>query len=165
MLKDHCSYIKQKTKTIRTRHEGMSIPDSYSGTMSVLPVITVVSSRLAALDCAIWQKSCYDFCSVDPKRKYLYVQDLKKGLAVSSAMYTASLSLKDSSGCITWSSYCREHGHNWPGQAVCQHTIHKIQEESSWTDSGSLQVGWSPMCFGRFTLSWQVGVCLCVCVM
>ena len=97
VLEDYCSYMKQKTKTTRTRHECMAFSDSDSGTLSVLPVITVVSSRLAALDCAIREKSCYDkmfvndFCSVDPKRKYQYVQDSKKGLTVSCVMYTASL--------------------------------------------------------------------------
>ena len=56
-----------------------------------------MSSRLTPLNDAIREKSCYDklfvndFCSVDPKKKYKYVQDLKNGLTVPSVMYTASL--------------------------------------------------------------------------
>ena len=89
--------MKQKCKRAKSRHKCTVVPDSDSGSLCVLPTTTVVSSRLTSLKDAIQEKSCYDmlfvndFCSVDPKKKYQYVQDLKKGLTVPSIMYTASL--------------------------------------------------------------------------
>ena len=83
MLNDYCIYMKQKCKRAKARHECTVVPDSDSGSLCVLPTITVVSSQLTPLNDAIQEKSFYDmlfvndFCSVDPKKKYQYVQDLK----------------------------------------------------------------------------------------
>ena len=76
VLDDYCIYMKQKCKKAKVRHECIVVPDSDSGSLCVLPTITVVSSRLMPLNNAIREKSCYDklfindFCSVDPKNKY-----------------------------------------------------------------------------------------------
>ena len=97
VLDDYCVYMKQKCKKAKARHECTVVPDSDSGCLCVLPTVAVVNNRLTPLNSAIREKSCYDklfvndFCSVDPKKKYKYVQDSKKGLTVPSVMYTASL--------------------------------------------------------------------------
>ena len=89
--------MKQKHKKAKVRHECTVLPDSDSGSLHILPTITVVSSRPMPLNNAIQNKSCFDkpfandFSSVAPKKNYQCVQDLKKGLTVPSMMYTDSL--------------------------------------------------------------------------
>ena len=71
-----------------------SSSSSDSGTILVLPVVTVVSWRLKEL---VQERPHYeriavnDYCSVDPKKKYQYMQDLRKGLTVPTILYTCSL--------------------------------------------------------------------------
>ena len=82
---------------MKLKHDSAVVPDTDSGTICVLPTNTSVNSRIAPLDNAMQEKPCYelvgvnDFCSVDPKKKYQYVQDLKKGLSTPCILYTASL--------------------------------------------------------------------------
>ena len=97
VLDDHCTYLQEKCKSMKVRHDSMVVPDTDSGTVRVLPTNTSVSCRIAPLDKIMQEKPCYekvginDFCSVDPKIKYQYVQDLKKGLTIPCILYTASL--------------------------------------------------------------------------
>ena len=60
-------------------------------TFCLLPQLSVADLRPSTMR---YERSCYvmlfvnDFCSVNPNKKYQYVQDLKKGLTVPSIMYT-----------------------------------------------------------------------------
>ena len=88
-------YLRQQCKAAKVRHE--SIADSDSETLTVLPIITVVSSQLTPLNDIVKEMSCYnnvhvnDYSGADPKKKYQYVQDLRKGLTVPIVLYTCSL--------------------------------------------------------------------------
>ena len=92
VIDDYCMYLRQQCKI---RHN--SVADSDSGTMTVLPIIPVVSSRLTPLNNIVKEKQCYDkvyvndYTGADPKNKYQYVQDLRKGLTVATVLYTFSL--------------------------------------------------------------------------
>lgn len=95
-MDDYCTYLRQQCKTAKTRHDSVAA-GSDSGTLTVLPLITVVSSRLTALNDTMKEKPCYervfvnDYSGTDPKKKYQYVQDLRKGLTVPAVLYTCSL--------------------------------------------------------------------------
>ena len=98
VLDDYCSYMRQRCKAAKVRQESIGeSSDSDSGTVNGLPTVTVVSSRLRALDSTMQEKPCYekvavnDYCSADPKKKYQYILDLRKGLTVSTILYTCSL--------------------------------------------------------------------------
>ena len=83
-LDDYCTYLRIKNR------ERQSFKDTFfgsdTGTITVLPVVgpTQVSIRLSMLDKTLREKSCYeklclaDFCSVEPKKKYAFVQELKE---------------------------------------------------------------------------------------
>lgn len=94
---DHCTYLQEKCKSVKLKHDSVAVPDTDSGTMCVLPTNTSVSCRIVPLDNIMQEKPCYervgvnDSCSVDPKKKYQHVQDLKKGLTIPCILYTASL--------------------------------------------------------------------------
>ena len=99
-LDDYCTYLRIKNREVTKRQ---SITDTFfgsdSGTITVLPVVgpTQVSIRLSKLDKTLREKSCYeklclaDFCSVEPKKKYAFVQELKRGLTSPAILYTCSL--------------------------------------------------------------------------
>ena len=95
-IDDYCMYLRQQCKAAKMRHDSVAA-GSDSGTLTVLPLSTVVSSRLTALNDTMKEKPCYDrmyvnnYSGTDPKKKYQYVQDLRKGLTVPAVLYTCSL--------------------------------------------------------------------------
>ena len=92
VIDDYCMYLRQQCKAAKIWHN--SVADSDLGTMTVLPIIPVVSSRLTPLNNIVKEKQCYDkvyvndYTGADPKNN---VQDLRKGLTVATVLYTFSL--------------------------------------------------------------------------
>ena len=80
-MDDHGTHLQEKCKSMKLKH---GISDTDSGTMCELPTNTSVSCQTASLNKVVQEKPCYEqigannFCSVDPKTKHQYVQDLKK---------------------------------------------------------------------------------------
>ena len=62
----------------------------------MLPKISLVGCRLKDIEHTARHKPCYEkisvneFCPVEPRKKYLFIQDLKKGLTVPTILYTCS---------------------------------------------------------------------------
>lgn len=83
MMDDYCTYLRLKSKAAKVENNSSaSSSSSDSGSVLVLPMVTVVSWRLKELDKVVQERPCYeritvnDYCSVDPKKKYQYMQDL-----------------------------------------------------------------------------------------
>ena len=99
VIDDYCMYLRERCKATKASHASEEVIDSSSdsGTVIVLPVVTLVSWRLKELNRVIQEKPCYetiavnDYCSVDPKIKYQFMQDLRKGLSTPAILYTCSL--------------------------------------------------------------------------
>ncbi len=96
-LDDYCTYMRIKNREVTKRHNTDTFFSSDSGTVTVLKVVPKVSVQLSKLDKALQEKPCYeklcvvDFCSIEPKKKYVFVQDLKQGLTSPAMLYTCSL--------------------------------------------------------------------------
>ena len=107
VLDNHCTYLQKKCKSVKLRHDSV-VPDTDSGTVCVVPTNTSVSCRIAPLDNIIREKPFYErvgvneFCSVDPKKKYQHVQNLKKGFTIPCILYIASLGSNLSNHLFLW---------------------------------------------------------------
>ena len=96
VIEDYCTYLGHQCKSAKLNHNSL-MSTSDSEVINVLPKIPLVSSRIKEIDRVVSEKPCYEricvseICPVEPRKKYLFIQDLKKGLTVSAILCTCSM--------------------------------------------------------------------------
>jgi len=96
VIEDYCAYLDHQCKSAKLSHNSL-VSISISEVINFLPKIPLVGSRIKEIDCVVSEKPCYEqifvneFCPVESRKKYLFIQELKKGLTVSAISCTFSM--------------------------------------------------------------------------